>query len=131
MTDKNWLDDVPLNEYGHVQTRDGRPAKIVARLRSDGRLLVVYDFDGEEIYSSRDKNGLAHANEDNPLDLIPIPKAVERTRYLSISPDGYMSSILADTIKEAEEGLPGWRHVPINIRIEGEKVTVTGGTGHE
>ena len=89
MTD---LSKVPLNEYGHVQTRDGRPVRLLCKdLRSDytvaaaveeksggGEFVSVFHHDGE--YHNQDCSHL--------MDLIPVPRKVKVKGWVNVYPGG-------------------------------------------
>ncbi len=80
---------VPLNEYGHVCTRDGRPAKIVCWLR-EGNCLAVTSEHGKEGGFRSTANGISSdtCGLDPKLDLIPTPRKIKVDCWLNVYRDG-------------------------------------------
>lgn len=62
-----------------VQTRDGRPAKIVSTSMSGSYQIgiIVTQEDGSESFDCVDRRGRAYAHEETPGDLVNTPVRTE------------------------------------------------------
>lgn len=86
------LSKIPLNEYGHVQTRDGRPVRLLCRdFKSalPGRALcgvILHEGDIEGIYTwfPDGSNSSDGRNIHDSSDLVPVPKKVKVDFWMNI-----------------------------------------------
>lgn len=97
------LTKVPLNEYGHVQTKRGMPAKILCLDRKTaydygvlGLVLIKGKEDHESVYCWKG-DGTSNPNED--YDLIPVPK--KRTVWVNVY--GVNDIVLCGSTKDTAE----------------------------
>ena len=101
------LTKVPLNEYGHVQTRDGRPARLLcvdAKLISFPVAAFVQQHPEKETVLFVDIDGSANGRNGNEsdLDLIPIPRKVRVTGWLNVYA-AYMGYHFHESRADADE----------------------------
>lgn len=87
------LTKTPLNEYGHVQTRDGRPVRLLcvdAKLNSLPVTALVQHHPEKEIVLFVDIDGSANGRngDKSNLDLIPVPRKHTVSGWLCVMKEG-------------------------------------------
>jgi hypothetical protein len=79
------LTKVPLNEYGHVQTRDGRDFRLLCIDRT-GRYPVLGLTSDDQVIGLTAHGTYCHNGEKSPYDLIPVPRKVRVRGWLNVYP---------------------------------------------
>lgn len=118
------LSDVPLLEYGHVQTTNNLPVRLLCkdRLYAQSPILGLFNHNGNEVWGSWNMHGV-YGGEVRLYDLIPVPK--KHVRWTRIFDCGLLSGILqteADREKvDAEQEPDGPKYRWIRIEIDESK----------
>lgn len=82
------LSKVPLNEYGHVQTRGGRPARIICNNRKGiGEFVALVDCGDYEQEQTHIANGNYYVNGECASDLVPVTRKVRVHGWLNMYRD--------------------------------------------
>lgn len=77
------LSKIPLNEYGHVQTRDGRPVRILC-VDAEGNGPFVGLLKQPAVFGETISVWFAGGKgPNNYLDLIPVPKKRKLTGFMN------------------------------------------------
>jgi hypothetical protein len=78
------LTKVPLNEYGHVQTREGRPVRLLCvDAESSNPVLGLLNMETHECINSWKSDGTASLHPR--LDLVPVPRKRTVSGWLCVS----------------------------------------------
>lgn len=97
-----------------VQTRDGRPARIIAndvKGDTENKVIALVDMGDEEILAIRLANGkLLMDDQESPDDLINVPQ--QRTWYVNLG-HSYSSP------KYAREDNPDWPVAAVTVEYDG------------
>lgn len=90
------LTKVPLNEYGHVMTKDGSPVKILCAdvKHATFEVVGIIQVNNTEEPSRWTSEGSFYGEADMPCrqDLIPVPK--KHVRWAYVNNDGSVAEIL-------------------------------------
>jgi len=111
------LTKVPLNEYGHVQTREGLPVKLLTKTRAHDWPIVglVAQADGLEIVGSWMADGAPWIPAEGG-QLVPVPQKVRVNGWLNVY-DSRMPIVHA-TRKDADKAASSNRVACVQIDIE-------------
>lgn len=123
------LTKVPLNEYGHVQTRDGWRARVLCadRTGNDSRpaIALITEAKGYERIQVYARDGRYNIDvQPSGFDLIPVPKKVRVKGWLNVySPEHFVPHLRRETA-DANAKYDRIACIPIDIEVtEGEGLT--------